>query len=300
MRFAFFSMRKSSTKPSPSASSSVRAPSSPSSPSSDLPVSGVSIEHLHALLKRRPDMLAWDVDQFCVDFVKPLTFAGQCSYAEFLQRDPNQRQCASPQATFFVSYTRSTLLGDVLGALHGVSGFMWMDVLVINQHDRQAVNLKNGALGRALKTIGKMYVVAAPWHQPTFVQRIWCVYEHFQAVKNGVDVQIVMPPREKEALMGAMKKGLAFGFFVNLIARINVLNAEAKDSADQVAIMGLVQEADAHVVNQATKSAIKQWLAGIANECNVATAPKEASNVWFAMGALYEVSVRFTPLRFLR
>jgi hypothetical protein len=267
----------------------------PGSSTASYPVHGVSLAHLRALLDDAPHMKHWDVYQFCEEFVKPLTAEWRCSYADYLARSPATQAHTQPQADLFVSYAWATSLAQLVGALDEQAGFVWIDVLVLNQHVRSEPPSPAGlraVLERVLRSIGGLCVVVTPWETPAIHGRLWCVFEQCLAAAGQIKVRVVMPKEEKEGLIRAMKWGLGEEFFTDLVASVDVRNAKATDAADQDSLCKLLTDVGAPAANEHTLATVRQWLLDVARECAVEDGTKEAANVWTAMGTLHQISVR--------
>lgn len=48
--------------------------------------------------------------------------------------------------------------------------------------------------------IGRVLAMMGPWDDPAYLKRVWCIFECYTAIQNDIDVEIVMPPRERERM----------------------------------------------------------------------------------------------------
>ena len=78
----------------------------------------------------------------CDKFVKPMTKT--MSLIEQFQCDPNTSQFVSEKAGVFVSYVWSTLLDDLRDALRNYSGFVWIDLFILNQNKHEEHGIMKG------------------------------------------------------------------------------------------------------------------------------------------------------------
>jgi len=246
---------------------------------------GVDLDHLRSLIIERPEFYSGDIGKLCVEFIKPKT--KNKSYAEYLMLNNKTRRFVKPKADFFVSYAWLLTLGQVLDALEGLSGFAWIDVFTLNQNSSTTLSTDElqGVFGEALKTIGKVYMIASPWRKPVIVTRIWCVFEQYMASELDVDVELLLSKKEEEDLKKAMEKGLGHASFLDMFSGINVAKAEAREPADQEAILGLLKGKETKV-NDMTMLRIKEWLVKVVREFGFVEGSGESAYAWDAIGSM--------------
>jgi len=105
--------------------------------SKQFPVNGIHIDYLRTLLLNNPEMETWTMADVCDKFVKPMTKT--MSLIEHLLDDPSTSQFVSEKAGVFVSYVWSTLFDDLLDALRNYSGFVWIDLFILNQNKHETM-----------------------------------------------------------------------------------------------------------------------------------------------------------------
>ena len=255
------------------------------------PVWGVDLDHLRSLVKVHPEFASWDIGRLCVEFIKPTT--KNMSYAEFLMLDETTKGFVKPKADFFVSYAWSLTFGQVLDALEGLAGFAWIDVFALNQNSSTTISTEDlqGVFGQALKTIGKVYMIASPWRKPVIVTRIWCVFEQYMASELKVDVELLLSKKEEEDLKRAIESGkMSHAAFLNMFSGINVAKAEARELSDQTAILGFLKGKETKV-NDMTMLRIKEWLVKIVRDFGFVEGSVESAYAWNSIGAMLTAMV---------
>lgn len=92
-----------------------------------------------------------------------------------------------------------------------------------------------------MRGIGNIVAMMAPWDDPVYLKRIWCVFEMFSSYTDeNCHVQIEMPSREQQSLVQAMQSGRdEFGNWgidklLKVLANTKVENAEATVESDKV------------------------------------------------------------------
>jgi hypothetical protein len=89
--------------------------------------------------------------------------------------------------------------------------YIWMCCLCINQHRvaEQNAGKKTGILNQStlefqeifvdrVQSIGKVLCMMSPWDAPSYLKRVWCIFEIFTAMQNECELVVVMPPYERE------------------------------------------------------------------------------------------------------
>lgn len=116
--------------------------------------------------------------------------------------------------------------------------------------------------------IGRIIAMMAPWNNPGYLKRVWCVFEMFEAYSSQkCDVQIAMPPKEKESLLEAIRRptdsngrnGLDDLF--QTLANTKVENASAYSQADKKNIIRLVEEGPGcYNLNVEVNHLMRKWV----------------------------------------
>jgi len=256
------------------------------------PLCGVSIDYLRSVIKKKPKLAKKTVGYFVTNVIKPLT--KDKSFAEHARLDPALQPLVKDQADFFLSYAWSYTLGQIVSALEGEDGFMWMDALVVNQHIHGSLTpeVLKEVFGVALKKIGSVRMIVAPWKDPTNTRRIWCVFEQLQANVHGVPVQMLFTQEDKENFKKVMIDGASMAFFHGVFAGVNVAKAQATVDADREAILTLVREFGETAVNNLVMLGLKDWLVLSGKGFGFAPDTKEAASLMNSLGCLHQSMVR--------
>ena len=79
-----------------------------------------------------------------------------------------------------------------------------------------------------------------PWNQPVPLRRMWCLFELFTAVNNGVELTMCFGEEDASALYTA----IANGYFdaEDAVGEIDAANAGASVASDKDMIMRLIEE----------------------------------------------------------
>lgn len=80
----------------------------------------------------------------------------------------------------------------------------------------------------------------SPWYHPTYVTRVWCIFEIGHAHRLGCQITIIMPPSEKKELEMEL-----FGDAVlnnmdilnDVLAKTRIQDAQATFESDRLAIL---------------------------------------------------------------
>lgn len=254
-----------------------------------VPRLGVSVAHLRSL-DVDPAMTIYE---FCAEFVKPATEAVKASYADFLLSDASTSHHVKPKADVFVSYAWSYTWGDVMGALEANGfgdEFVWLDVVVVNQHHALGKELDDWLLTfkTGVEDIGHVVVILAPWDSPVYVARAWCVFETLAAIDAKVKRDVVFPPSQKDAFVEAMRQGLGHADFMDTFGDVDVGKCKAANEADRVAILDLIgRRTD---VNDALMGPIKEFYRKAALQAVAEMRGTSTGDAWAfnATGALHQ------------
>ncbi len=92
-----------------------------------------------------------------------------------------------------------------------------------------------------VRGIGHIIAMMAPWDEPGYLKRVWCVFEMYAAyTDDSCEVDIAMPPREQQHLIESMKQGRdakgnwGIDKLFTVLANTKVENAQASVESDKV------------------------------------------------------------------
>lgn len=267
---------------------------SPSGASSSVPLHGVKLGHLRSLKVARD----WTVSKVCDKIIKPLS--GDSSYVEHLLTSHETDSLVKPTADVFVSYAWQYRWSDLISALEILAedDFVWLDVVVVNQHVSKAVELDDWltTFASAIMAIKKIVLVVSPWDAPVSPRRIWCVYEFMIADMSKAEVVMTMPKKDVEDFKRALvRRRCGKAFFESLFADIDVKKASAYKQSDRAAILGKIMTYGDKKVNDVVMYRLKDLFVQYANAELVQRGKDntfhsmDTGNVYLALGVLYEV-----------
>eukprot|EP00971_Amphidinium_carterae_P085268 1686843-Amphidinium_carterae.1 len=180
-----------------------------------------------------------------------------------------------------LSYTWGYEVGDIADSIRGFCNLkdldtkttcFWLCCLCINQHRVKEAAAKGeivpfsafqAAFAERVTGIGKILAMMQPWDGPRYVERVWCDFEMYTATSTTgtqVEVNVTMPPREAERMMGSMVKGNVAKVFKNLAA-LKIQHAEASVPEDKEHILALIKGGPGfHTLNNTVAKYLKNWI----------------------------------------
>lgn len=183
-------------------------------------------------------------------------------------------------AVVMLSYSWGYYVSDIVDTLWShcmdngwdvKSTYVWMCCFCINQH-RVKEKRANGenvsfdefqrAFSSRISGIGNVIAMMAPWREPGYITRVWCVFEFF-FVKNQSDskLTICMPPREKESLMTALKDGTGLQEIWEALMRLDIQKASASVESDRQSIFRMIEEKGGFdQINNVVSECLRTWL----------------------------------------
>eukprot|EP00978_Attheya_sp_CCMP212_P024765 scaffold78425_cov26-Attheya_sp.AAC.1 len=197
-----------------------------------------------------------------VDVVCPIVNTRGAAYVHCLEGADNVGG-----ATHMLSYTWGYKIGDIVDTLVDVCRqqrlepkrtYFWICFLCINQHSvvRDSKHGKNvltqvflEAFECRVSGIGRIVCMMAPWNAPTYLTRVWCIFEVATAFQNkACDVIVVMPPEQKklieELLVGEGDTQEGLDALYEALASTKVQDGKASVEADRQHILALVEAQD--------------------------------------------------------
>jgi tetratricopeptide (TPR) repeat protein len=107
-----------------------------------------------------------------------------------------------------------------------------------------------------------------PWDDPGYLKRVWCIFEMYSAdVNEDTNIQIIMPPSQKNSLMTAVMKptdtngrsGLDELF--QTLSNTKIENANASKLEDKINILKIVEEGPGCAnFNNVINHLLRQWI----------------------------------------
>jgi len=159
--------------------------------------------------------------------------------------------------------------------------YVWICCLCVNQWRvvEQTQIEKSGMLrssvdfftvfGDRVASIGHILAMMTPWQQPTYLERIWCIFELYTAHIKGCEVSVVMPPSQRaaleEALFGDDAKNI--DAFYDVLSKTRVQDAKASVEHDRTAILEMVQkQAGYSEINHRVNELMREWVGSAISE----------------------------------
>jgi len=182
------------------------------------------------------------------------------------------------KADIMLSYAWGDSIGDIVDTLVGYcteanlnqkNTFVWICCLCSNQHSDKIVPLDNFRLvfDWRMKEIGHVLVVMAPWQSPTYLTRVWCLFEIFMATENGCNVTITMPTRERNKFMSSMRSDGGVDQVSNLftaLGSIDITKADALQESHRKNILHLIKnEVGYDNFNVKVSGLMRKWALGV-------------------------------------
>lgn len=183
---------------------------------------------------------------------------------------------------YMLSYTWGYSAEDIVGALadhcrllgkDGKETYVWICCLCINQHRVKEAERAGQAVpfdefcaefGNRVKGIGHVLALMTPWHSPTYVTRVWCIFELFTAANEGHSCQltVLMPPGQTKLLCGALVSGALSSRLWAALEEVRVQNAQASVHADRENIMRAIEAGmGCERINYVVRQRLLQWFA---------------------------------------
>jgi len=169
--------------------------------------------------------------------------------------DGVRNQRCSSKATMFLSWVWTYGLSIPLEALRswaachpGIAGTtaVWWCFFCNNQfrilQDQQKIATVDlaDAFGKNLEAVGRMWMLFNKLDDPTYLSRIWCIFEVFVAVDKDIPCEILMPPHTEEIRQSSQSITTISELFK--ICHVNAEGAQATMPEDEAGIKALIRE----------------------------------------------------------
>eukprot|EP00435_Cladocopium_sp_Y103_P072937 s246_g41.t2 len=150
--------------------------------------------------------------------------------------------------------------------------YFWICCFCINQHrvkeaQDQGVNVPfeefREAFELRVRGVGHVLALMAPWDQPVYVSRVWCVFEVFTAVNDAhCELTVILPPKEMDRFCLSISRGALDRYLWSSLEQLDVQTAEASVAADKDNILRIVaQGVGFDYLNQMVRQQLLRWLA---------------------------------------
>ena len=189
------------------------------------------------------------------------------------------------RATIMLSYAWAYTIGDIVNTLRVYCRdngkdpedvYVWICCLCVNQH--RVIELKKegkdisfdgfrAVFNKRVNEIGHIVAMMAPWQEPFYLTRIWCIFEMFTAQKNDCKITITMPSAEKARfIMGLTSEdgNNQLDALFSTLAKTDVTKAKASVESDLTDILKIVNKGVGYAeFNKAVSGLLREWAIGI-------------------------------------
>jgi len=188
-------------------------------------------------------------------------------------------------ATVMLSYAWDYTIGDIVDTLieycstndlNPKTTYVWICCLCINQHRVleqrsrgevvQLEKFRSVFEGRVTK-IGHVFAMMAPWQAPTYLTRIWCVYELYMANETNCVVTLGMPSRDRKDFIDAMRGNDGadkMNKLFTMLGNTDVRKTEASTVYDRSQILSLILKGPGYdKFNVRVNELVRKWAIGI-------------------------------------
>jgi len=204
-------------------------------------------------------------------------------------------------ATHYLSWTWGITLDEFSSALKGwhqkcsnVSHVcVWVCFFCNNQHriivegsEAGSDSLEDQFYSRLNQT-SAMLILMDGFRQPSYVSRIWCVYELFIGVAKKMPAHVILPEACAQQLVDDLNSSGGLSRVQACLNSLDVESATAYDPKDVERIKKqIVDSVGYEAVNQAAKSYLKKWLVDEFNK--LLTGAQETMPIESAAGGCFE------------
>ena len=140
------------------------------------------------------------------------------------------------------------------------SSFLWIDIFSVNQHTPKPEGFWDHAFAYGVKTIGHTVLVIKPPLEPTPLKRIWCNWEIFNTVNQGIPLSIAMEESDKEFFTTCCDKDVST--VIAALSSIDIKGSNATVEEDKIRILGIISQSFLGIdgVNKKIKDAMLSYL----------------------------------------
>ena len=140
------------------------------------------------------------------------------------------------------------------------SSFLWIDIFSVNQHTPKPEGFWDHAFAYGVKTIGHTVLVIKPPLEPTPLKRIWCNWEIFNTVNQGIPLSIAMEESDKQFFTNCCDKDVST--VIAALSAIDIKGSNATVEEDKIRILGIISQSFLGIdgVNKKIKDAMLSYL----------------------------------------
>ena len=231
-------------------------------PSFVVPEIGISVQAARKMLQQTIDAGVAEplTSEVCFKLVKPATAEARISYCEMLWKAGKDMPTRTApkgkilkadvgKASVFVSHAWSRPFAETVEAMaswershrsHALGPvFFWVDIAAVNQHISLGQSEEWAVcFGAAIRSMGRVCLVATPWDQPVCITRAWCLWEIFSAaMSDETELEVCLPDAERKAYEASLKAKGGCEAAAERFAAIDMQTAEASVAADKASCL---------------------------------------------------------------
>lgn len=234
------------------------------------------------------------IRQNTADTICPLDGRMGAAYVHCLLDNRDAAADHVGEATHMLSYSWGYTIGDIVDTLcdfcrennlNPRRTYIWICCLCVNQHRvvEQSSDQQTGMLlppatitscskvdffsifGERVRRVGHVLAMMAPWHDPIYLSRVWCIFELYTAHNtNGCRVDILMPPHETASLeqeVLASDRGGAIHKLYDALGNTKVQNAKASVDSDKQKFLEMIESTVGfHEFNSQVNVLLRGWM----------------------------------------
>ena len=119
-----------------------------------------------------------------------------------------------------------------------------------------------------LRRSGKVVAILDTWHQPTYLRRVWTIYEQYVACTMQMEVTFVMPYEATRSLSQKLSLGDAgIAEVTQSLCEVDVAEAEAYDPRDEVKVKKTIERSVGYDrVNEHVRCAMVHWISSVVRD----------------------------------
>lgn len=281
----------------------------------EFPKLGVDVRYLIAwhqdLLKSDAISLDATTTDVCEQIVKPLTLDTNLSFAELtLQRKSEGTAMVFGVATHFISHAWKYKFCDLVAALEIAFNalpkeeqavgktYFWVDLFAVDQHHAcfRPHHWWATTFVEAIRSFGKVILVFQPFLDPIPLQRAWCLWEIFSAIKTKAVIELAMPTEQWTEFR--LKLCADHISVLNVVSGVDARKADAFNPLDKAAIFEAIElEVGFDNLNQFVRNKIAGiLLCGAARESSKDGNYQRVVDILDAGADIDTVATHLTPL----
>jgi len=194
---------------------------------------------------------------------------GGCALVDTLP--PEHRRQATHFLSWVWSYDLETFTGALqtwlrMESLEPGDVFLYVCFLCNNQYRilveqaRQGVDGLESEFEPRLRKIGHMVAMLDTWDLPTYLTRVWPIFEQFTATKLGIPIDMILPSGQQTSFEKELQAGHIKAVASSLRNLVDVKAAKASVQHDEDKVKSMIETSlGFEAVNVAVREALFRW-----------------------------------------